>query len=586
MSAASSSVGLLLIGVFLLLLTKHSQIRLGVALIYMLLTTSVEEIIPESIRDDADRLLKEGVADAVRSLKQTLKLAEQLQAWHREFKKRCPSPGDGDRVIDHIRPRPSERAYGEAHDAMVQLLHHPLLEVRLPMHHTSAAVWTRESACEVIASARANISDGTLEQARKNALVISAIEISKEVATLFALVTRFTASDDEEDDKELKWPLRLHSRLPKNPDISSLAVWTNSWTTSLSDAFNTAILPNDRFQQGLGVNPHNEMRQTLVCIASEVDQAGRWSKEPPLFFVEDKKSTAGIMLIFRGARVFNNTARLPVLEMMYLAGQEKKQSASRMDAVGFGMKWKAEQRQRGKTLRTIAACQEEVWMLHSLLKSNSKQLSEEYKFDQRVGWPELWNASVLVPEEQITLPACSVCKKRCHRKCQKCQLVFLCSKDCMTQIWSTHKQECKNANRTDNRVEVNLASVRPSPIRNGFRGSLAYGNAVAIAEKFTGRALAFKLQIPIEAVTAVKGGMPLSVAIAKGGTVIGYDRERHLQIDILPVACRSQADYEKLWMFVLNRGSHGGAKLYANAMVMPGGVLAFAVDEPLLEQPW
>ena len=62
MSAASISVGLLLIGVFLLLLTKHSQIRLGVALIYMLLTTSVEEIIPESIRDDAGRLLKEGVA--------------------------------------------------------------------------------------------------------------------------------------------------------------------------------------------------------------------------------------------------------------------------------------------------------------------------------------------------------------------------------------------------------------------------------------------------------------------------------------------------------------------------------------------
>ena len=66
MSVASSSVGLLLIGVFLLLLTKHSQIRLGVALIYMLLTTSVEEIIPESIRDDAGRLLKEGVAGAVR----------------------------------------------------------------------------------------------------------------------------------------------------------------------------------------------------------------------------------------------------------------------------------------------------------------------------------------------------------------------------------------------------------------------------------------------------------------------------------------------------------------------------------------
>ena len=120
-------------------------------------------------------------------------------------------------------------------------------------------------------------------------------------------------------------------------------------------------------------------------------------------------------------------------------------------------------------------------MLHSLLKSTSKQLSEEYKFDQRVGWPELWIASVLVPEEQITLPACSVCKKRCHRKCQKCQLVFLYSKDCMTQIWSTHKQECKDANRTDNRAEVNLASVRPSPIRNGFGGSLAYGNAVAIA---------------------------------------------------------------------------------------------------------
>jgi len=382
----------------------------------------------------------------------------------------------------------------------------------------------------------------------------------------------------------------------------------------MEDAFDKQFSLNEKMQSWIssngapmGINAHWDARQTLSCIAKMVDEG----IERALIQTDDNQQAIIVDVIrYNDTLIFkrNDEHQLPLILARVAYHNLSKENVLDKESVRMNcaLAVKDTMPQSGRIQSTKAGCHEEMTVLNTFFKKNSRLLSKEFvkKLEKNLAMkyfqvPQVFTTFVSPLYTGKFDAVCSFCNSYGEQKlCARCKLTRYCSEKCQRKDWKKqHSLQCYDPSHLKI-GECCFVEIDPAKYPEGKEfastisnvnsfGSFSADSSKCITEvrrvfdNFpVGELLVLKVQIQIGA----KVSDPTDICLyPKGKAFVVYGEAQ--------MFTRGAVGFRSLFELVQQNGNDcgfgvGGVKLFLYGVVTEEKKLRVITDKVLPYQPW